>query len=273
MRHLFGNKSVEGVDDALNVDAQIEEGGLDLLPGERSVVAERYREQKFLIHVHCRDIGIHESEVGAVIDLHEYCATFNSACRANRMGVQPDSRHQLGNIESDGVRRPTRNMDGSMLVDVVHLTKNPEGITFHCDIPSVIRLQSLDDCLRFWRDAPDLVKRLPFSATPSVERVALIADRESGRIVIREFSGIASIRDGVNDVVQGRPEVVNDIPNNCAPVQERGVALEYNSSPKNGPDWRIRRSRDLPYNLGIVDDLVTVWFKEGSQRRIQRIQV
>jgi hypothetical protein len=52
-------------------------------------------------------------------------------------------------------------MERSVLVDVAELVENPEGVALVRRVPSVMRLQGRDDCLRVWVDAPDLLCDFP----------------------------------------------------------------------------------------------------------------
>lgn len=103
-------------------------------------------------------------------------------------------------------------MGQPVLVDVEKLVELPEGIVGEL-LPSVVRLQLLDSCLRSWVDTSDFVTafaRLHFPVTKDGEL-------QQTRSVVRQ--GIdANVGDGklVDQIVEGRTEVVEAVPDNQA---------------------------------------------------------
>ncbi len=93
----------------------------------------------------------------------------------------------------------------SMLVDVVQFFKTPKRM--RCRIASVVRLQSLDDCLRTWG-------KVSYAAQPALlETRAALKDRERSVYRFRIRQRPLEIRDRkrMNQVVERRPEVVETV--------------------------------------------------------------
>lgn len=75
-----------------------------------------------------------------------------------RSEVDTEGAGQAGNLGNvvPGTDSHLCDVRRSMFVYVAKLMQLPEGIRREL-IPSVVRLQPLDDCLRSWMDAPDFV--------------------------------------------------------------------------------------------------------------------
>lgn len=83
-----------------------------------------------------------------------------------------------------------RQMNQTMFVEVGELTERPEGMIQEF-IPSTVRLQSFDDCLRLWVEASDLRSMFPCLHHSSTE------DRKLEPLCkITRQRGDASARDG-----------------------------------------------------------------------------
>ena len=103
----------------------------------------------------------------------------------------------------------------SVLVDVREFVKHPEGIGSKV-LPSVIRLQALDDCLRSWMNSANLVEPVTFkhvgSGTEHALRIFVPEDRELTALydIIGKRAGIFEGK-RVNQVVETSSEVVKNV--------------------------------------------------------------
>lgn len=252
-----------------DIDSKLIESNVDCSSSEGSVFIKRYCEVKLFVHLHYRLRRARTTK----IDFNEYCASFNYARRSNQMGVNSSPRGDPCDVESDGVSRPGRDMNVPMFVEVRHLSKNPEGIIRETFIPSVVRLQTLNDCLRVWREAPDLVKRRPVPSVGSVESLRIIPDGKLGCAVVSELVGASAVGDGENDMVERRAQVLDNVSYDCPPSEKRWLSLEDNPSPERAPNEAIYTTWGLPFNVEFVDDFITVRLKESDEFLIERLQV
>src|SRR4030042_73260 len=114
---------------------------------------------------------------------------------------------------------PRCQMNVPMLVNVRHFMHKPQGVT--CRVfPSVVWLQPLHDCLRVWRDAPDLVQCWSLSPR-SIESVSVIEDGERCRAVVDELIRVPTVRNSENDLVEGRPNILNIVADHRSPMEKR----------------------------------------------------
>ncbi len=108
-------------------------------------LAETYAEGGCEIHVHFRAGLVNGGIAG------DWCAVFNRECDWLDFISSGASRNPKGQMRdtSEGcdVRQP-------MLVLSGKLVELPEGVVGGTALPSVVRLQPLDDCFRVWVDAP-----------------------------------------------------------------------------------------------------------------------
>src|SRR5215213_3774671 len=96
------------------------------------------------VHVHFRACFVNGSIAS------DWCATFNSAEDWFHFDAHRDDVTESGGSNHGRVRQ-------TVLVDVGKLVELPKEIMPEL-LPSVVRLQPFDFCLRGWRDAPKHVK-------------------------------------------------------------------------------------------------------------------
>jgi hypothetical protein len=150
---------------------------------------EAYAERQEGVHVHFRVEALRGRGFGCVRE--NFCAVFV------RPEIDVDCSGQEGYIGKVGVGGDGHlgNVWRSMFVHVVKLVELPERIGREL-IPSVVRLQTLDEYLRVWMDAPDFVAAFQPPRSTFGQRV----DAEVGE---REF---------VDEVIEGRAEIMEAIP-------------------------------------------------------------
>lgn len=172
-------------------------------------LAEAYAESRCDIHVHFRARFVEGGIAG------NWCALFNRVeDRFDVADVQvvrnEIARTQL--CEKDDMGQP-------MLVHVGKLVELPKGIAVE-PVPSIVRLQLLDDCLRGWRDAPDVA--LAFRE----ELIALEKDGEH-RVFLdllrQRFAQVVGDGEFKGKVVERSPEVVDAVPDDEAEFDGRWV--------------------------------------------------
>lgn len=110
--------------------------------GHRSF--ERYAELEIELHIH-----LSAWVVGAGTETEQFCATFHRS----RLSLHSDAE---GGVTTDvgGAEREKRQVGQAVLVDVREFAKNPQRVA-GVVLPSVVRLQPLDRCLRAIRDVPN----------------------------------------------------------------------------------------------------------------------
>src|SRR5208282_1627723 len=101
--------------------------------------------------------------------------------------------------------RGNRYEQPSVLVDVLQLLKNPERMRGGV-IPSMIRLQSIDDCLRFSADMLDF----PHSSTLEPKLAAENRKGDLNRFRIRQGKPVLKSK-RMNQMIKGRTEIVETI--------------------------------------------------------------
>jgi hypothetical protein len=95
-----------------------------------------------------------------------------------------------------------------MFVHVIKLVELPERIGREL-IPSVVRLQTLDDCLRVWMDAPDFVSAFSHRHLPIPEDGEFQPPRSTfGQRVDADVGE----REFIDEVIEGRAEIMEAIP-------------------------------------------------------------
>ena len=150
------------------------QGGDDRFLTSRRFVAETYNEGNAELHLHFR-LGFPAEEFCAVVHRSEKCVA-----DGHGSALIDDFGAGLGRADE---------VECSVLVDVAKLMQNPERVRQVVGVPSVMRLQSLDDCLSVWVDAPNFVRDFLKS------RSAIAEDRG------RRFSDVA--REALRAYVDG----------------------------------------------------------------------
>jgi hypothetical protein len=171
-------------------------------------LTERYAEGRGLLHAHFR-VATERND-----NFRDYCAVIK------RFREELDSPDVTPVRAEDGElgRCGCRQMRQPVLVAVGEHAKNPEGAGRSKLIPSVVWLQSLDDCPGVGMDAPD------HAFTLVVEFGLGLEDRERGfpfDVARQRFPGVG---DGefVSEVVEGASEVVEAVPDDGGEHDGRG---------------------------------------------------
>lgn len=218
-----------------------------------SALGESYIEGRCEIHVHFR-AGTVEGRI-----LGDWCAAVKPSekaldfFRADSVGHEERQRRDI--VECGRVGQ-------SVLFHVREFIKLPEGIAVE-RLPSAVRLQSLDGCLRSWADAPNHI--IEFPQRPGVGALGgvFIKDREP-RIALgfarqRPFRTRQSELE--SEVVEGGAEVVDAVSGDEAEARRRRLD---DFSPN-----------DLLASLGIKfgPESMRAFFKPGSPFRFKVLQV
>ena len=164
-------------------------------------LAEAYAENRCEIHVHFR-IGY---TGGAVVSGY-YCAVFNRTRRQPLDVVRSDNSAEDGGMVDGPNQSELHEMGQTMLVGVRKFVQPPQGIG-SVILPSRVRLQSVDVCLRSWVDAPDFVLAFPRVHRLSTENGELGVSDE----LVRRRVPVAGDNEFVNEVVKSRTEVVQAV--------------------------------------------------------------
>jgi hypothetical protein len=98
-------------------------------------------------------------------------------------------------------------MKHPVLVGVGKLAEHPEPMVREL-VPSVVRLQTLDDCLRGWCDAPDLIHAFVQEVVSVFEdgELRIFSDALGQRVAPTGFGKV------IDEVVEGGPHVVQTLP-------------------------------------------------------------
>jgi hypothetical protein len=114
--------------------------------------------------------------------------------------ARPHRKHRLNSRDTD---------ERTMLVDYIEFVKQPEPMRLK-SIPSVIWLQTLDNCLGTWIDMPELARRFLLELIGGVE---FMKNREFGfsgeRIGKRAF--VKVLRQGKNRMIEATSQVVQAV--------------------------------------------------------------
>ena len=150
-----------------------------------------------------------------------FCAVYQRA----RGEYLPRVNHETGRKRRyrDRANGCLNDIQTAVLVDIAEVMQPPQGMT-SVVIPSMIRLQLLDDCLRVWPDAHDLVKPAPALGLPaSIKSEESLLIAEDGELCTLKVTSETYMMDSkrVGQVVQGRPETEQDIANQDAQAGRR----------------------------------------------------
>jgi hypothetical protein len=161
-------------------------------------IAEGYVGGHFDIHLHARAVlRIDEPITG------DLCIVFR--CVNDRLEFHQLQGATIGIVQRDFPLIDWNQQQSAMLVDVLKFLQEPEPMRHRC-IPSVIRLQGLNDCLSRTAEKGD-----PSQASRS-EAILVSKNRERDlrRFLIRERAPILE-RERVRQMIEARPEIVEAI--------------------------------------------------------------
>lgn len=215
--------------------------------------AESYEEGRRLVHVHFRVYAGGSDKAG------DFCATFErlQTVLAVQEVVGTFGGGNAGNKEGKGAGGYNPQVGESVLVLDRKLVKYPEKAT-ESVIPSLVRLQFLDECLRVWVDAPDLLTTLVGSHSPVAENGELqLLSAAFGQRVD------ADVGDGefVDEVVERGAEVVQEVPDS----EREGGRYGFSQF-----DYEQLLAG---LEVEIVDKAIRVFFKPGPDIRLEALQV
>lgn len=182
-----------------------------VLVGNAGGLIESYVQNRIEIHVHL-SIGI--DGVSAVN--REYCVVYNRYLEDLKLPVEPDvGDHVSPDLHSS--KFVDHGMEKAVLVDVRQLAELPEGVCVKA-VPSVVRLQTLNDCLHRWIDSADLARRRLLekarASTGISAPVFIPEDRELGialEILWSTGQGAVRVGQGEGQMVERRADVVEDV--------------------------------------------------------------
>lgn len=210
-------------------------------------IAEAYAEFGIEIHVHFR-AGFAKGSVAG-----DFCAAFNRTPMHEFDVVDGVVVAGSGEAKQPGCKKDE--MGQSMLIHVVELVEPPKGIGFGKPLPSCMRLQPLDLCLREWVDAPE----------HAVEFVRVLLDLDGKSGVLFDVTGhrppVTGNREFKREVVESTSEVVEAVSDNKAKFGGRRVE---HFDPK-----------DLlgAINIGFGPSSVRTFFDPGSYFGFKAVQM
>ncbi len=103
-------------------------------------------------------------------------------------------------------------MEPAVFVYIAKLMKKPERMRLRI-VPSIIRLQSRNGCLRCWRNAPDLIKpAIPLGESSSCDSMVFPFVNEDGeftslQVTIESYIGHSEL---VSKMIEGRTHLIDD---------------------------------------------------------------
>lgn len=166
---------------------------------------ERYTRNDLALHLHGA-IGLPEPRVGTN---GEFCAVIE--IRSDEMSLSSSFR-EYGLLE---VETQDGHIQVPMFVDVGECVEETEHEVRRLHIPSVIRLQSLDECKRSWGETrPRLATKLVLGNMVSEPSGAASANRELDLVVGGDGSFPVVHLDKIEkQVIQGGPNLIQQLSN------------------------------------------------------------
>ena len=168
---------------------------------------EGYAEGQEGVHVHLRVEALSKSGgVGGIS--RNLCAVF---VRADIDGNGAGKMRRVGEI-GDGTDSHLRDVRHSMLIHIGKLVELPQGVRREL-ISSIVRLHPLNDCLRFWIEAPDFPPMLSgvHDSIPKDQEL-----KSSGEAFGQRVNADVGESEIVDEVVEGGAEVVETVADNEA---------------------------------------------------------
>jgi len=146
-------------------------------------------------------------------------------------------------------------MESAVLVDIAKVVQFPKGVEFVA-LPAVIRLQPLNDGLRSWVDCPYLPETAPsYRATSFITPRVKGLGFKNGELGIAQNSRVGGLgsRELIGQVVEGGPQVVQDVSENQAELR-----WWFSVYPENGGDDDITATLSLNLTVKSVRASVNV---------------
>ena len=174
------------------------------------------------MHLHVAIKSLISNDAGLV----NYCAVFQRVVGGEDFNIFECEVRQLDQAYSSNRRASNNKM--AMLVGITEGLKNSEVMPW-CQIPSVIGLQPLNDCLSLWRDKPNFIETasisgMTFGLAPGNLLVELLPIGENGEFsasnvkINAVHSGMGD-RELVDEMVQNGAHVIQDIPSDSAQAE------------------------------------------------------
>ena len=170
-----------------------------------------------MLHVHIRAVGRNPRQYCAVLKRLPSCTR-----QADRSGG--GNKNDAASLFNHALSKN----DGAVLVNQIQLVELIEGVTLK-EIPSVVRLQRLNNCLR------GRGKQLYFSPSVGFKFLGCVVDRKFR--LLRRRTAIDSGK-LINKMVERRTQLMNDGTNSHSPQEQRHVSVNAKAD-KSNPGFRI----------------------------------
>jgi len=160
-------------------------------------VVDGYINNRLSVHLHaCAVLGTDNSITC------EFCIRYAQVSTAELDILDTAERRKCC---IDAMLRAHSKQESAMLIDILELLKQPKPVRYCC-IPSVIRLQALDDCLDRKGDISDSAE------SASIEPIGRYKDGKHGlsRLFIRQRSSVRN-REVIDQMIQHTPEIVEAV--------------------------------------------------------------
>jgi hypothetical protein len=224
-------------------------------------IRKAYAERRVEIHVHvsCRIGG-----VGCVPE--HYCALFQYAFVGPDAALDPLHINVVGGFDPKVKSGPGTHyeVDVPVLVGIAQRMDLPEGVV-PVSIPSVVRLQTLDDCLRRLTNPTGFRVERAVVDNRSIDRFSLpVLIPEDGELrFIRDILADSASGQGVCQAVERGPQVVERIADQERKRRGGETLME------DDPYAHLIRS----IGIGLADDGVAFWCEPPPELDCQVLQV
>lgn len=218
---LFVEAGFEPEQDKRDVVAHLDKHLFDPEPIERRALLEGYVESAFEVHIHCGIRGVLNHDAAC-----EFCAVFKEAGGLNVDQLEPGILPVLKPKATSPECLPGES-EFVVLVPVGEAAEDGQWVTLRT-LPSLVRLQPLDECNVVWAHTGDLSVEPVTGASASVFELARIARfrRDKGVFVkdgelgaIGGFPVTPHLDQLPSDVVERRPPIVSNVPDDRTPLK------------------------------------------------------
>ncbi len=202
------------------------------------------------------EIHLHANVFRTRFVMEDFCLAFAGARTPDGFKPFRGKRSSIGRIDTQTFIDGNERQQGAVLVDIRQLIQKPQPITPKI-LPSVVRLQGTDDCLRTWMDAPDnAFAFLSIFLNAGAYRKTNLASN-----VVRERFSFKQLSQGKDQVVEDRSKIIEAIANKRRDLRRKGL------KPFDADD--IKSS----IRVELIDEIISVVFTPPSQLRLQGFQV
>lgn len=201
-------ETLEAGNDALDMRDDVQERRYEWhVLNSRASLVELYVRGNFRVHVHIGIRGrLDEGEVGY------WCAVFEALPSVDVHVVEVETPH-VAKSESLHGEHGANGLDDSVLIGVVNVVKQPQEVGFRL-VPSTVRLKPLDECF--------LTRGEVLDESTSVVPITIRGGGDGKGCSVVRRRGLQQ-RQLPNELVESRPQIVHDIPDDDAPVLGRVV--------------------------------------------------